>query len=271
MRQCWSTIASKEPITMNRPRTTVQEQFGPNAEAYVRSKGHAEGDDLERIVELSGATGTDTVLDIATGGGHTALALARVAGSVVATDLTPEMLVAAERHIRGLGIENVRFEAADAQALPYPVASFDIVTCRIAPHHFPRPADFVAEACRVMRVGGRFLLEDSVVPAGAVGAYLNQIEVIRDPSHVRSLSVDEWWGLLLDAGLSVLRIETFRKRHELAEWMTRTATPPDAQEQVRSALAAASPAARRAFSIELDASGAPVAFWDHKALFVCVR
>jgi len=253
---------------MTQPRISAQDQFGPVAEMYVRSKGHAEGDDLQRIVTLSGATPADHVLDIATGGGHTALAMARVAGAVTATDLTPEMLTAAERFIRGFGVENVHFEHADAQALAYPDASFDIVTCRIAPHHFPDPAAFVRETCRVLRPGGRFLLEDSVVPAGAVGDFLNQIEMVRDRSHMRSLTVDAWWSLLIESGLTVMHLETFRKRHELSDWMTRTATPPDDRREVHKRFTAADALTRRAYAIEFDENGAPIAFWDHKALFV---
>jgi len=232
---------------MTQQRERVQAQFGPSAQAYVDSAGHAAGDDLERLVALADASHTDAALDIATGGGHTALALARVAGSVVASDLTPEMLAAAARHIRGLSVDNVRFEAADAQALPFADASFDIVSCRIAPHHFADPAAFVREARRVLRAVGRFVLEDTVVPAGGTGAFINRIEVIRDPSHVRSLTMDEWWGHLLDAGFAVYRMETFRKRHDLQDWMARTRTSPAAQKQVLDAFAGASPTEGRAF------------------------
>lgn len=251
-------------------RASVQEQFGRVAEAYVHSSGHAEGEDLARIVALAQAGPGDRALDIATGGGHTALALARVAGHVTATDLTPEMLGAAEGFIRGLGVTNVSFEPADAQALPFPNGTFDIVSCRIAPHHFPRPAAFVREARRVLRTGGRFLLEDSIVPAGEIGALQNRVEWLRDPSHARTLTLDEWWTILLDAGFSVQRIETFRKRHELTDWMTRMRTPPDTQREVRATLASASPAFRRAFEVEIDEEGQAAAFWDLKALFLAV-
>ena len=254
---------------MTQPTASAQQQFGRVATAYVTSKGHAEGDDLARIVALAEATATDEVLDIATGGGHTALALARVAVTVTATDLTAEMLAAAEAHLRSAGAANVRFELADAQALPFPDASFDIVTCRIAPHHFPHPDRFVREARRVLRPGGRFLLEDSIVPAGEAGAFLNHVERLRDPSHVRSLTLDEWWGLLLEAGFAVRHVETFRKRHELEDWMTRMQTPPEARAEVRAALAAAPPLMRRAFAVEFDAAGAPLAFSDLKALWLC--
>jgi ubiquinone/menaquinone biosynthesis C-methylase UbiE len=255
---------------MTVPQASAREQFGRVAEAYVHSKGHAEGEDLERIVALAAATPDDHVLDIATGGGHTALALARVAGRVTASDLTPEMLAAAEAHLRRAGVANVDFAPADAQALPFPDDGFEIVTCRIAPHHFPGPAAFVREARRVLRPGGRFLLEDTVVPAGEPGAYINRIERLRDPSHVRSLTLDEWWGLLLEAGFSLLHVETFRKRHDLTEWMERMQTPPAAQAEVRAAFAGAPPAIRRAFEVETESDGRPTAFWDLKGLFLAV-
>jgi hypothetical protein len=75
--------------------------------------------------------------------------------------------------------------------------------------------------------------------------------------------------VLLDAGFDVRRIETFRKRHELTDWMERMQTPPAAQAEVRAAFAAASPAARLAFAIEYDETGTPVAYWDQKALWLC--
>ena len=256
---------------MTDAETTVQAQFARAATAYVTSRTHAEGEDLARIVALAGATPQTSVLDVATGGGHTALALARVAGHVTATDLTPAMLAAAEAHLRGAGITNATFRVADAQALPFADGSFDIVTCRIAPHHFPRPDAFAREARRVLRPGGRLLLEDSVVPPGEPGDYLNRVERIRDPSHVRSLTLDAWWSLLLDADLAVERIETFRKRHELTDWMARIHTPPAAQAEVRRAFAEAPPAVRLAFAIEYDAAGAPLAYCDQKALFLGCR
>jgi len=118
----------------SRLKQAVQAQFAPSAEAYVTSRVHADQADLRRMVELAGLHGEERVLDIATGGGHTALAFAPHAREVVASDLTPEMLAAAERFIAGQGVANVRYEQADAEALPFADGEFDVVTCRVAAH-----------------------------------------------------------------------------------------------------------------------------------------
>src|SRR5215211_8937572 len=110
----------------------VQDQFGATAQSYVTSQSHAHGDDLQRMIELARPRGNQRLLDIATGGGHTALAFAPYVREVVATDLTPRMLEVAEAFIRQQGATNVTFQIADAEALPFPAADFDIVTTRIA-------------------------------------------------------------------------------------------------------------------------------------------
>jgi len=249
------------------PRARPQDQFAASAGDYVASPLHAEGPDLAALAEWAAPVRGERALDVATGGGHVALALAALGADVVATDLTPEMLAAAERHLRGKGFTDVRFQLADAQALPFPAASFDLVTCRIAAHHFPALAAFVAEARRVIRPGGRLLLEDSIVPPGPAGDFLNALEALRDPSHVRSLTLDGWWSLLLEGGFDVSRVATFDKRHDLDEWMNRMRTPEPARAEIRQRLRAAGPSLRRAFALEYDGEN-PLAYRDLKALFL---
>lgn len=140
-------------------KARVQDQFGATAAAYVASAGHAAGDDLAQLVAWNEGGPEKAALDVATGGGHTALALAAHYGRVVASDLTAPMLAAAEGFIRGKGIANVDFRLADAEALPFGDAEFDAVSCRIAPHHFPDPARFVAEVARVLKPGGLFFYD----------------------------------------------------------------------------------------------------------------
>ena len=141
-----------------------QDRFGRYAASYVSSWSNAGGPDLERLVELAGGHPGREALDVATGGGHTALAIAPYVARVVATDITEPMLEAAREFILARGAHNVDFRLADAEDLPFPGGGFDLVTCRIAAHHFPDPARFVAEVVRVLRPGGLFLLQDQVTP-----------------------------------------------------------------------------------------------------------
>lgn len=248
-------------------KALVRSQFGASGDAYVKSPGHAGGDDLARLIELAAPKLDDIALDIATGGGHVAKALAPLAREVIASDITPQMLETAERFIRAAGIENVRFEVADAEDLPFADGSFDIVTCRIAPHHFPRPDRFVRESARVLRPGGRFVLIDSTVPPGEIGERYNRFELERDASHVRSLSVDEWIDLIRDAGLTVAAVEHFRKRHPFRDWASRTRVKEEDLPRLASHLLDGGPEMEALAQVERDGDRL-IAFSDQKSLFL---
>jgi SAM-dependent methyltransferase len=197
-----------------------QQRFGKYAASYVSSWSHRQGPDLRRLLELAGDHAGWDALDIATGGGHTALAIAPHVARVIATDLTEPMLAAAREFIRASGATNVDFLQADAEDLPFPAASFDLVTCRIAAHHFPHPERFVAEVVRVLRPGGLFLLQDQVTPEDPETAgWITAFEKRRDPSHNRALSRSEWLALVGAYGLSVETEDRFEKRVGLLWWV----------------------------------------------------
>ena len=257
---------------MTEAQDRVRAQYGKVGDAYVRSKGHAGGNDLERVLALAAPKPTDTLLDIATGGGHVARMLGPHVGKVIASDLTPEMLDHAIPYLREQGQTNLERLVADAQDLPLADASIDIVTCRIAPHHFPDPAAFVAEVARVLRPGGRFLLVDSTVPAGPVGDFFNTYEVVRDPSHVRSLTAKEWIDLLERNGLRIDAVEDFRKRHEFDDWTTRMRVSEADRERLRAMMRDAGGAVHAAFEVAFDPETGEVTSWiDTKTLFASVR
>jgi len=237
------------------------------AAAYVSSPVHATGDDLELLAAWAEGGRDRDALDVATGGGHTALALARTYGRVVASDLTQEMLDAAEQHIGSAGVQNVQFRIAVAEALPFPEQSFDAVSCRIAPHHFQDIAEFLREVRRVLKPGGILLLEDNVVPeTPLLGALLNRVEKLRDPSHCRSLSPAEWLEKIQAAGLTVEVSAMDRKRHEMSEWLDRSRTPTPAREEIRILLKDGGAEAAAAFLLEFDPRVGVVAFTDEKLL-----
>ena len=201
----------------------VQHQFGAHADGYVTSPTHAAGYSLDRLVEWVNPGPGQRMLDLATGGGHTALALARHGVWTVAGDITLPMLCAARRHIAAqLPGGAVHFARLDVERLPFASTTFDAVTCRIAPHHFPDVAQFVRECARVARPGGTVAIVDQLAPADPRTArYVNAFERLRDPSHVWAYNEDEWKGFFTSAGLAILHYESFDKHQELIDWAER--------------------------------------------------
>jgi len=215
------------PLT-NDSKSLSEERYSKYAHGYVSSQSHAKGYDLDRLVEISQPQPDWEELDIATGGGHTALKLAPFVKSVVASDLTEKMLRAAEGHIRAQGVENIKFRQSDAEDLPFENGSFDLVTCRIAPHHFPDVQKFVGEAVRVLKAGGIFIVQDHVLPENKEASrYVDGYEKFRDPSHNRAFTRTEWTGMLELAGLMVFYTEEIAKRHNLVQWAERQDHGPE--------------------------------------------
>ncbi len=149
---------------MDETRNRVQERFGPLADRYVASTVHSAGYSLDRLIELVEPGPGKRALDIATGGGHVALGLARAGAETIASDLTMPMLDSARKFISGEGI-TAKYLRTDAQHLPFKENSLDIVTCRLAAHHFPDAAEYARECARVVRPGGGIGLVDQIGPA----------------------------------------------------------------------------------------------------------
>ncbi len=234
-------------------KNAVQAQFAASAEAYVTSSVHANQPDLQRMVDLANPRGDERVLDVATGGGHVARAFAPHVAEVIASDLTPRMLEAAERFITGAGIKNVRFEIADAEALPFPAASFDVVTCRVAAHHFPNIPRFVREVARVLRPGGVFVLDDTIAPEDrTLDEFINTIEKMRDPTHGRDYTVQEWHSFCTSAGLEVVSSETSRKTIPFDDWCIRMRVDNEMAAELNRRLLEASTAAQTTFAVVSD-------------------
>jgi ubiquinone/menaquinone biosynthesis C-methylase UbiE len=214
-------------------KTLSQERYTQYAQGYVTSKAHAKGDELERLVEIAHPQPDWIVLDVATGGGHTALAFAPRVAQVVSTDITPKMLEKAEAHVTGQGATNVAFKLADAEDLPFEDETFDLVTCRIAPHHFPDCTRFVKEGARTLKPGGLLLVQDHVLPDGEEAARaVDAFERLRDPSHNRAFNEGEWREMFETAGLTVEHTEQIVKRHAFLDWAQRQGCTPEVVQQL---------------------------------------
>lgn len=206
------------------PERTPQEVFGERAAMYTTSEVHRDPDVLGRLVRMAGAEPDRRALDIGTGTGHTAFALAPYVREVIAVDLTPEMLAEAEALRAARNIGNVRFEQADAHALPFADGVFDIVVCRRAAHHFTNIRLALSEMRRVLAPGGRLIIDDRSVPEDdEADACLNQLDVYHDRSHVRQYRPSEWQTMLNDAGFTVRTTEPYHLHRPIGSLTDRVA------------------------------------------------
>jgi ubiquinone/menaquinone biosynthesis C-methylase UbiE len=248
-------------------KTLVQEQFGKTAASYLTSAPHAKGASLERLVELTKPQKSWRALDVATGGGHVAYTFAPHVERMWATDITQEMLDMVKGEAQKRGLANVRTAYAKAEALPFEDASFDLVTCRIAPHHFDSIPEFLGEVHRVLKPNGILAVVDNVVPTGSVGDYVNAFERFRDPSHLRAWTLEEWRAALAKAGFTIAHEEQLYKQMEFKSWAARH--DANMQAFLRAMLAELTPAVREA--LEPKGAGPDLTFRLSEGLFIATR
>jgi ubiquinone/menaquinone biosynthesis C-methylase UbiE len=240
------------------------------AEAYATGE-HKSGRDLQLVVDFAAPAGTERVLDIGTGAGHTALALAPRVSSVVLTDPVPTMLATARRLFAGAGVRNAQFVEATAERLPFPDASFDIVTTRLAAHHFDDVALAFREMARVLRPGGIVIFTDTLAPEDSESAaYQDEVETLRDPTHRRIYMQREWIAFCEEAGLRLERSEVVRKTHDFEPWLERGGEDAATQQRVRARFLDAPASAVRDLEIVV-ADGRVTSFTDRKVVLSARR
>ncbi len=202
--------------------TAVQKQFSQHATYYAESSAHAQGDTLDIILDFAEPQGTERALDVATGTGFTAFKLAPRVAYMIATDLTPEMVAKAAEISEEKTMKNLTFSIAAAEALPFTDASLDLVTCRIAPHHFQDVTAFLSEVHRVLRTNGLFCMVDSVSPESEkLITWQNRVEKLRDNSHVYGYPPSQWDLMITNAGLSLEKTAHVRNAQMSFLWWVR--------------------------------------------------
>lgn len=234
----------------------VAQQFGSTAKAYLESVTHATGEDLELLAQDIAAVPNAVVLDLGCGAGHASFAVAPHAASVIAYDLTAQMLAVVKREATARKLRNITTVQGMAEELPFPDARFDIVITRTSAHHWHDVLAALRETRRVLKSGGRMLMID--IAGGdtpLLDTHLQAVEILRDPSHIRDYTTQEWLGFFRDAGFTNAAL---RKQWplpiEFAPWIERMRTPPDRVTAIHSLWTTAPDEVRRYFEVQADGS-----------------
>ncbi len=232
--------------------------FDESAQKYLVSSDHREGDDLEFFRRRFERIVFDRLLDVATGAGHFLSAFN--VREKIACDPSINMLKVARSYYKPDGVVS-----CVAETLPFSSSVFDMVTCRIALHHFRSPAAFFSEAFRVLRDGGLLVLVDSIVDVD--DEYLNAIERLRDETHVRSYRVEEIVGFGSSSGFRLLEFKFIFKRHDFEEWAYRVSFSEGKFEELKKAFLSLPQRVKDELRVEVK-DGEVVSYVDKKGMFI---
>jgi SAM-dependent methyltransferase len=201
----------------------IRDQFSRQAALFARSPELHDDAQLTPLIDAARPQPHEAMIDLACGPGTVVAAFASRVQRAVGVDATEAMLDEARRIAREKRLENVAWRAASVYALPFPDASFNIVTCRFAFHHLQEPARAFAEMARVCRGGGRIVLCDGVAPADTKkAAAFNTMERFRDPSTVNFLPLSVLLGLFAQANLSAPAIRPFHVTYTIEELVAKS-------------------------------------------------
>jgi SAM-dependent methyltransferase len=233
--------------------TLIRDQFTRQATPFSTASPITDAGALKSIVDAAAPGPTDTVLDVACGGGIVVCAFAPHVRQATGIDMTPAMLDHARRLAAENGIANAAWQEGDVAALPWPDASFTIVVTRFAVHHFPDPKAVLREMVRVCAPGGRVVVVDTCASADPVkAAAFNRLEKLRDPSHVRALPLAELRSLFCTAGLPEPEVSFSELRDEVANLLARSFPNPGDESEIVDMFSAAAEDDRLGIPVRRD-------------------
>jgi ubiquinone/menaquinone biosynthesis C-methylase UbiE len=234
----------------------VAQQFGSTAQAYLESVPHATGEDLPLLAREIAAIPNAAVLDLGCGAGHASFAAAPAAASVTAYDLTSEMLAVVRSEAAARKLDNITTVQGRAEALPFPDAHFDFVITRTSAHHWHDVPAALREAKRVLKPEGQMLMIDTAGGATPLtDTHLQAVEILRDPSHIRNYTAEEWLAMFRDARFTRAALERqWPLPIEFSSWIARMRTPPERVAAIHSVWSTAPDEVRRYFEVQADGS-----------------
>ncbi len=257
-------------MTPTAPERSAKAQFDKQAAHYNQQWNQWSAENLQWLLDNAKWNAQASILDVATGGGFTALAFAPSVREVVALDVSSGMLEQARKRAEVEGVTNIVFAEGAAEAMPFPDARFEGVTCRIAAHHFLSVPQFLNETFRVLKSGGTLLLTDTSVPDNApeTDEWQNSLEALRDPSHVRNYAPKEWRAFVEAAGFVVEQISGSNGAVPVTmqDWCVKSGCTPEQTAEVRRRLETAPESIVRAFQIESLLDGDIAFVWQRVVL-----
>ncbi|MDC6120416.1 class I SAM-dependent methyltransferase [Serratia rubidaea] len=240
-------------MSNNNHHDVVDRQFGAQANAYLTSAVHAQGNDLQRLGQLLAAYPQARVLDLGCGAGHASFTAAAQVAQVVAYDLSAQMLAVVAQAAQARGLDNIQTQQGMAETLPFADGEFDLVISRYSAHHWHDVGQALREVKRVLKPGGRAIMMDVVSPGHPLlDIYLQTVEALRDTSHVRNYAPGEWTGMLTAAGLLVEEVTADRLSLEFGSWVARMRTPETLVAAIREFQRSMSEEVVRHFAIQPD-------------------
>jgi ubiquinone/menaquinone biosynthesis C-methylase UbiE len=239
-----------------------KDQFNANADKYAVSNVHRAGPSLPVLLALAEPVQGDLSLDVATGTGHTALAIARFVAKTIGIDIAPKMLEQARRLAAEQGISNCVFMEGSAENIPLADGQFTLVTARHAPHHFHNVALFLAEVRRVLAPGGRFVMSDQVSSSAEICDWFDNWERTRDPSHYMQRTVEQWNEEASKAGFRWVEHRLVPYRLEFNWWVQQAGCTDSVISALIEQAAHAPQSVRDSLNLEFDAAGRLIAFQE---------
>jgi ubiquinone/menaquinone biosynthesis C-methylase UbiE len=239
-----------------------KDQFNANAEKYAVSDVHRAGPSLPVLLALAQPVQSDQSLDVATGTGHTALAVARFVAKTIGIDIAPKMLEQARRLAAEQGISNCTFIEGSAEKIPLADGQFTLVTARHAPHHFQHTALFLSEVSRVLAPHGRFVLADQISASAEIFDWVDHWERTRDPSHFMQRTVEQWREEVKEARLQWVEHRLVPYRLEFDWWVKQAGCADSVIPALIEQAAQAPQPVRDSLQLEFDPSGRVTAFQE---------
>lgn len=230
-----------------------QQQYGNKSEAYLNSTVHAQGIEFAKMQNLIQQHQFKNILDLGCGGGHVTYQMAPYVDQVMAYDITPEMVSLVIDQAKQKGLQNVSGQVGGAESLNFSDQYFDCIISRYSAHHWQSVPQAMREIHRVLQPHGKVIMFDIVGNSNPIlDTFIQTIEIIRDPSHVRDYSLAEWMVFAEQAGFRVETVEKQSLELNFQTWVERMQTPEDAVSTIRYLQSKVSDQVRDYFQIQPD-------------------